>query len=908
MQDLPEVSWDYKSVEDYMSTYFRLLRADCFGALQKGVMDFIRGTLDKRDLRVLRAEAVEFSVVRGIKGLTAYLECENIFDFAVPFPPRVLMQSNLVCLSIGLKPFSEVLWARVAERPTDPKAQKQAKIRVGLEFLDYQNHGFPLQSIMTRLMSPSSLLLADSPVFFLSFGPVLKRLQSMSDGQDSLPQGTLLLGRSFLSLQTSIQQKERSFDPSQESALRVIFSSKISCIQGPGTGKSFIGVEAIRHILSAASRHFQQIPARDLGPCPDPFSDHLDSDTNACVEYEADPRRTKKVRILVMAFKNHALDECLLDVMKNCPGASVVRIGGRCEDERLKSRTLQSFLDPQVPWFSLTRDAEKDINLRKMLRDQACLSKLAERIPSLQLFVNNVEDALCNGEQISDSAFKVCFHGWLPKARSQAQVEPAKASRNQTSAVEESSDVEAEDEAKERQAFQERVEKWSLDDGQRASLLGFWLQKEVDNLWPELVKLLQRNDELQEHIMQLENQHAINILSGADVVGCTISGASIKGDLLAQVDFPVVVVEEAAEILEPQLLAALPQRCQQIIMIGDHFQLQPKIQNHLLGRERNFDRSMMERLLASEVADYPKAMLQKQNRMRDEFLLLLHPFYPDLSTNLERVKGHRPLSCCEKSMFFVTMRELTETEAPERRSPTNPAEAETILKFAAHIVREGYNAEDITILAMYDGQVSLLRKMLRDRQGLADIQCSSVDRFQGDENKFVLISVVRSNREGKAGFVSERNRLIVALSRARCGVYFFGNDQLLEKKSKEWRQVLQALTNRGCAGPELPIVCPRHPSVRLQLGQDCHHSCEVELECGHTCGSPCHQLNKHPACTQEITVKLLCGHDKVCKCFQRQQGIENLKCTKTVEFQHDICNHWDTRKCCDKKKQCQTMV
>ena len=195
MQDLPEVSWDYKSVEDYMSTYFRLLRADCFGALQKGVMDFIRGTLDKRDLRVLRAEAVEFSVVRGIKGLTAYLECENIFDFAVPFPPRVLMQSNLVCLSIGLKPFSEVLWARVAERPTDPKAQKQAKIRVGLEFLDYQNHGFPLQSIMTRLMSPSSLLLADSPVFFLSFGPVLKRLQSMSDGQDSLPQGTLLLGR-----------------------------------------------------------------------------------------------------------------------------------------------------------------------------------------------------------------------------------------------------------------------------------------------------------------------------------------------------------------------------------------------------------------------------------------------------------------------------------------------------------------------------------------------------------------------------------------------------------------------------------------------------------------------------------------------------------------------------------------
>lgn len=58
-----------------------------------------------------------------------------------------------------------------------------------------------------------------------------------------------------------------------------------------------------------------------------------------------------------------------------------------------------------------------------------------------------------------------------------------------------------------------------------------------------------------------------------------------------------------------------------------------------------------------------------------------------------------------------------------------------------------------------------------------------------DENRFVLISLVRSNDQLKLGFVGERNRLIVAMSRARCGVYIFGNDQLMQEKSKEWKLV-----------------------------------------------------------------------------------------------------------------------
>lgn len=319
------------------------------------------------------------------------------------------------------------------------------------------------------------------------------------------------------------------------------------------------------------------------------------------------------------------------------------------------------------------------------------------------------------GENVAPEEFRSCFNRWCPSAVSR----PPPPRPTSQKKKEEISDDEAEEEVKERQALQERLEKlctwspdtlkgvfvcsppamtwttslagfeklWDLDEQRRGQLLGSWLRDATSMAWPLIEALCKENDELQARIHELERGHLASILQDADIVGCTISGASIRCDLLADVNFPVVLVEEAAEILEPQLLAALPPSCQQLILIGDHFQLRPKIQTFQLGRELNFDRSMIERLFATQEAEYPKAMLKKQNRMRDEFLCLLRPFYPGLLTNHERVKANQPLNICRESMFFVTMREHTEEEAAERRSPINPREAQLILAFAKHIIR-----------------------------------------------------------------------------------------------------------------------------------------------------------------------------------------------------------------------------
>ena len=63
----------------------------------------------------------------------------------------------------------------------------------------------------------------------------------------------------------------------------------------------------------------------------------------------------------------------------------------------------------------------------------------------------------------------------------------------------------------------------------------------------------------------------------ARVVGCTTNGAAIHREVLAECRFTSVVVEEAAEVLEAHIVAALNPAAKRLILIGDHKQLRPKI-------------------------------------------------------------------------------------------------------------------------------------------------------------------------------------------------------------------------------------------------------------------------------------------------------------------------------------------
>jgi len=77
---------------------------------------------------------------------------------------------------------------------------------------------------------------------------------------------------------------------------------------------------------------------------------------------------------------------------------------------------------------------------------------------------------------------------------------------------------------------------------------------------------------------QLDRQQQyLEILKNARVVGMTTTGAAIHQELLNKLKAPVVFVEEAAEVLESNLLATLTPHVKHLVLIGDHKQLKPQV-------------------------------------------------------------------------------------------------------------------------------------------------------------------------------------------------------------------------------------------------------------------------------------------------------------------------------------------
>jgi len=75
-----------------------------------------------------------------------------------------------------------------------------------------------------------------------------------------------------------------------------------------------------------------------------------------------------------------------------------------------------------------------------------------------------------------------------------------------------------------------------------------------------------------------------------------------------------------------------------------------------------------------------------------------------------------------------------------------------------------------------------------------------VDNYQGEESDIILLSLVRSNESGKVGFLKTENRICVALSRAKNGLYIMGNMENLCDSGNLWKEIKQKLVDQDSYG------------------------------------------------------------------------------------------------------------
>ena len=258
----------------------------------------------------------------------------------------------------------------------------------------------------------------------------------------------------------------------------------------------------------------------------------------------------------------------------------------------------------------------------------------------------------------------------------------------------------------------------------------------------------------------------------------------------------VVFVEEAGEILEAHILANLGVSCKQLIMIGDHKQLRPKIDNYLLQKDskNGFDAnvSLFERLVVATGSKISVIPLTVQHRMRPEISRIIREMglYDELKDH-PRTFGRKSVTGVRKDVVFVNHLH-PETQDEESAlvgtaSKVNLFEVDMVVNIANYIIQQGqYSLNQVTILTPYLGQLSLIQKKLEEfqikslisdkdfgelaRHNLSNnsdkvakhnrkIRVATVDNFQGEESYIVIISLVRSNPQfGKIGFLASEER------------------------------------------------------------------------------------------------------------------------------------------------------
>jgi hypothetical protein len=283
-----------------------------------------------------------------------------------------------------------------------------------------------------------------------------------------------------------------------------------------------------------------------------------------------------------------------------------------------------------------------------------------------------------------------------------------------------------------------------------------------------------------------------DIVAKARVICTTCIGA---GDpILTGQYFPLVVIDESTQAIEPAILVPMTKGAQQVIFLGDHYQLPPTVKST---KAEQLKDSLFHRLVKE--GNIKPFVLNSQYRMHpliSEFPSA-HFYHGQIKDAISASKRPLPKGFPWKDnkpliLLHVNGKEITS----EAGSRCNPVEASIVLSIVRDFLSEQeITKSDIGIVTPYAGQVNHLTLLLnkdplfttateRDvmdegedarTQLSGGLNVASVDGFQGREKEVIVFSSVRSNTTGSVGFLSDWRRLNVAITRARRGLIVIGD-------------------------------------------------------------------------------------------------------------------------------------
>lgn len=287
-------------------------------------------------------------------------------------------------------------------------------------------------------------------------------------------------------------------------------------------------------------------------------------------------------------------------------------------------------------------------------------------------------------------------------------------------------------------------------------------------------------------------------IADATLVGATCLGIASLSDAI-EFKFDWVIVDEAGKATPLEILVPI---ClgKKVILVGDHKQLPPVVDEALLQlqdkekiniNKEDLELSLFE-YLEQSLSDECKNILNEQYRMNPVIgNLISELFYENrLVSRTSKEEKTIPLTMydCKPLVWLSTASNSDRKEERIADSYRNSCEAKIIFEQLLQIDEELGELKlkkETAIIAGYRGQRDRLTRLYESnykaRFHNITIEINTVDAFQGRETDIVFYSVVRSNDEGKLGFLKDVRRLNVAFSRGKELLVVVGDHQCAQK-------------------------------------------------------------------------------------------------------------------------------
>ncbi|XP_074599433.1 DNA-binding protein SMUBP-2-like [Brevipalpus obovatus] len=282
--------------------------------------------------------------------------------------------------------------------------------------------------------------------------------------------------------------------------------------------------------------------------------------------------------------------------------------------------------------------------------------------------------------------------------------------------------------------------------------------------------------ELTTNLKSREKEVLRNSLRSASIILSTLISASPEGPLKHIIHSPeyqpdVLVIDECSQALEAACWITIPM-VKKCILGGDHFQLPPTIVSEEAA-EKGLQVTLMEKCLSHFDHDKVVRILTVQYRMHQSIMeWSSKSFYSNHLQADDSVRTHLlgdivpSISTCPAlSMIDTAGCDMMELDLEDEESKGNENEADIVAVYTKSLIEKGVDPAIIGIITPYNLQVELIR--LRLSAEYPSLEIKSVDGFQGREKEVIILSLVRSNEERRAGFLADYRRINVAVTRAR---------------------------------------------------------------------------------------------------------------------------------------------